>query len=90
MTRLLTPASLAQKSRPPSFSNVVGLVQKSQVVAGLLRDSVVLCRALGRLGNGHPASVVVKNQRLPNAKISNFSVPSSFEPGDRINHRMRH
>jgi hypothetical protein len=53
------------------------------VVAGLLRDSVVLCRALGRFCNGHPASVVVKNQRLPNFKISEFSVPSSFEPGGR-------
>ena len=69
-----------QKSRPPGFSNVVGLVKRDQVVAGVLRDSVVLCRALGRICNGHPASVVVKNQRLPNIRFSNFSVPSSFEP----------
>jgi len=44
---------------------------------------VVLCCAVGVICNGHPASVVVKNQRLPNTKISNFSVPSSFEPGGR-------
>jgi hypothetical protein len=83
MTRWLTPANSAQMSRPPRFSNVVGPVQKSQVVAGLLRDSVVLCCALGRICNGHPASVVVENQRFTKLKISNFSVPSSFEPGGR-------
>ena len=53
------------------------------MVAGLLRDSVVLCDALGRIGNGHPASVVVENQRFTNLEISNFSIPSSFEPGGR-------
>jgi hypothetical protein len=66
-----------------AFQMLVGLVQEDQVVAGLLRDSVLLCRALGWVCNGHPASVVVKNQRLPNIKISIFSVPSSFEPGGR-------
>jgi hypothetical protein len=79
----LTPANGVQKSRPPSFSNVVGLVQEDQVVAGLLRDSVVLCGALGRICNGHPASVVVKNQLLAMIKFSSFSVLSSFEPGGR-------
>jgi hypothetical protein len=53
------------------------------VVAGLLRDSVVLCDALGSICNGHPASVVVKNQLLALTRISNFSIPSSFEPGGR-------
>jgi hypothetical protein len=76
-------AHAAAKSRPPGFSNVVGLIQEDQVVAGLLRDSVVLCGALGWVCNGHPASVVVKNQLLATIKISNFSVPSSFEPGGR-------
>jgi hypothetical protein len=56
---------------------------KDQVIAGLLRDSVMLCRALGRNCNGHPASVVVKNQILAIIKISKFSVPSGFEPGGR-------
>jgi hypothetical protein len=46
-TRWLTAAHGAAKSRPPGFSNVVGLAKKDQVIAGLLRDSVVLCRALG-------------------------------------------
>src|SRR5580698_5892162 len=83
MTRWLIPANRAQKSRPPSFSNVVGLAQKSQVVAGLLRDSVLLCRALGWFCNGHPASVIVKNRRFTKTKISKSPVPSSFEPGGR-------
>jgi hypothetical protein len=62
---------------------VVGLAKRDQVVAGLLRDSVVLCRALGRICNGVPASVV-KDQLLATIKFSNFSVPSSFEPDDLI------
>ena len=45
--QLWAQANPAQKSRPPGFSNVVGPVQEGQVVAGLLRDSVVLCDALG-------------------------------------------
>jgi len=52
-------------------------------VAGLLRDSVMLCRAFGWICNGHPASVVVKNQLLAIIKISSFSVPSSYEQVDR-------
>jgi hypothetical protein len=40
---------------------------------------VMLSHARLWISNGHPASVVVKNQRLPNIKFSNFSVPSSFE-----------
>jgi hypothetical protein len=47
MTRWLAQAKPAKKSRPPSFSNVVGPIQEDQVVAGLLRDSVMLCCALG-------------------------------------------
>jgi len=47
MTNWLTSPYGAPASRPSSFSNVVGMVQEGQVVAGLLRDSVVLCRALG-------------------------------------------
>jgi hypothetical protein len=43
----------------------------------------VLWGALGRICNGHPASVVVENQRLPNIKISNTSGPSSFGPVGR-------
>jgi hypothetical protein len=54
------------------------------VVAGLLRDSVVLCRAFGCFCNGHPASVVVKNQLLTMIEISLLSASSNFEPGGRM------
>jgi|SRR5271165_1301285 len=39
-----------------------------QEIAGVLRELVVLCCALGVDCNGHPASVVVKNQTFANTK----------------------
>ena len=72
---------LRSKSRTPSFGYVVDLG------ARWLRDFCVTrwCFVMlwGRICNGHPASVVVKNQLLALTRISNFSIPSSFEPGGR-------
>jgi hypothetical protein len=44
---------------------------------------VVLRRALGSICNGHPASEVVKNQVVTNAKKSIFNATAIYEPGGR-------